>query len=261
MKKVLKSLLGLLMIIEISGCAPSQEQLLLEKQKKEAQQHKKEEQQRKAAKLKEKKYKEAKKYLNMKNDNSLIWDIIENNKVKYKKSIYESSADYKKRIKNLNSKLFNRKFIFDYEPDLITYNVKTKMLYLSFKLSHPGTIRYIKYDKNLKQIELTIQAERTQIPGLMDKKYILSDLPHNDLKVVNFTYKKESYMSVMIKENCSPSEAKKIQNSWKIRFITSTNRGLKTVVGSITRVGYKFEKTDMIIVYNKYNNEIYKVLY
>jgi hypothetical protein len=231
------------------------------KTKKEQKQRQKKEQQRKAAKLKEEKYKEAEKYLTLKNDNSLIWNIIENNSDKYKKSIYESSATYKKRIKNLNSKLFNRKFIFDYKSDIITYDAETKILYLPFKLSSPSTMKYFKHDKNLHQIELTLKAKKTQIPGLMDKKYILSDLPHKNVKVVFYTYKKNKYMGVIMKENCSPSEAKKIQNSWKIRFITSTNRGLKTVVGSITRVGYKFDKTDMIIVYNKYNNEIYKVLY
>ena len=249
MKKVLKSLLGLLMIIEISGCAPSQEQLLLEKQKKEA-----------AAKLKEEKYKEAKKYLNLNNDNSLIWDIIENNKDKFKTTIYESSAEYKNRIKNLNLKLFNRNFIFDYKPDILSYSADSQVLFLPFHMQERGS-QILLAGKNKTDLGYGYSHPT--------KKYILvhSNLQYNIYSHSQYDkYKGKEYMSVVFKKKCSGLEAKKIQNSWKIRFVTNIRDNSGRVISQKNKSNlidsyYGLGKIKMIIVYNKYTKEIYKVFY
>ena len=64
----------------------------------------------------------------------------------------------------------------------------------------------------------------------------------------------------LLKGNCSATEAKNIQENWKIKFITKIKFGEVVNKKYLNSKKYYVANTDMIIIYDKNTDEIYKVL-
>lgn len=266
MKKLILSILILGGALSFSGCAPSQEQLLLKKQQKEKARLEKIAIQQKAKALEIKIYKEAEQYLDSSNDNKLIWDLLEQNNNKYKKSPYESDSEYKQRVTNLNAQIVNRKFIFDYQSEYIMYDPNKDILGLVFNVINKK--KWSKYRReNTYQIYFEMAKQQQMVYRYQGKialrKYRYITANSNTLNEKGFqTNKKRTQLSVNIKDNCSAEEAKNIQDNWNIRFIVDID--IKEHMDLSTKpLSYylPIAKVKMIIIYNKSTNEIYKVIY
>ena len=259
MKQLVKFLVGTVLILGISACGPSQEELLKEKQKEEKIRLAKLQQ------LKEidlQKKKEAQKYLSAQNDNIKIWEKINYMDKYLNKSIYETEKEYKERINVLHEKTFNRKFIFDYSTNSVIYDAEAKKLYLAIESSNNFYKLCTSSSKRSVQFSGALIRE-TYVNGFLykNKRTIRANVPCSNVNqkdVVNIRGKK--FSAILIKENCSPIEAKKIQENWKIRFITDIRYLRKKNYGIGSYVDYQ-AKANLIIVYDKYTNEIYKVFY
>ena len=272
-------LVSFISVISLVGCAPSQAELLLEKQKnkkiriakenaiKEKKRIAKEnaikekkrlEEEKRALekKIRTEKYLEAQKYLKLQNDNSSVWVTIDKYKSKYNKTPYETSTEYKHRVDDLNNKIFNKKFLFDYTPKKIAYNPETKSLYVSFEVLYnsSNSIKLAKKNLNL------VNFGTTQV---YNKNAIVSDIKYGNtahITKMNRYGNAIGEILVLVKNNCSAKEAKYIQNNWTVRFVTDILNDGKSKKVSFTTL-YNIAKTDMIIVYNKGTDKIYKVLY
>jgi len=259
MKQLIKFLLGTVLVLGISACGPSQEELLKEKQKKEK---------IRLAKLQElkeidlQKKTEAQKYLSVQNDNIKIWEKIDYMDKYLNKNIYETKNEYKERINVLHKKVFNKKLIFDYSTDYVIYDAEEKKLYLAIESSNNFYKLCTAYSKQSVQFPGALIREK-YVNGFLYKniRTIRANVPCtnvNEKDIVNIRGKK--FSAILIKENCSPIEAKKIQKNWKIRFITDITYLRKRNYGIASYVDYQV-KANLIIIYDKYTNKIYKVFY
>jgi len=266
MKHFVKVIIGLSILIGFSACGPSQAELLKEKQKKEKIRLEK---LKKEKEIEQRKIEEAKKYLSLKNDNDSIWDNIDYVNKNIDKSIYETKEQYNERIIQLNKKVFGRKFIFDYAPKYKIYDADAKKLYLEVIYSRA----------HMRNFGLNSQNKITLSSKVTGSRYIEGVLMNSTVNLrSNFVYsntegfnilknirKKPSknnyrYSAVIIKDSCSPSEAKEIQDNWKIRFVSNIEYRKKQKMGTF-HTYFDIVNTEMIIIYNDKTKEIYKVLY
>ncbi len=263
MNKIILSILILSGLLSFSGCVSSQEQLLLKKQQKEKarlekiaiQQGAKLEKQ-KAKALKIKMYKEAKQYLNSNNDNNLIWNLLEQNNDEYKQTAYETNSEYKQRITDLNNKIFNRKFLFDYQPGYVLYNPYKKILWLGFNAT-------LKYHQGVGFFNFMMAGQAKMLYGIEYYLYITANsntLKRHQIREVHAG--KTTVTATIIKKNCSAAEAKNIQENWNVRFVVDIDVKKHLNLNRLLGARYlPIAKIKMIIVYNEDTNEIYKVLY
>ena len=266
MNNLIKTCCCLAILISMNACGPSQADLLKEKQKQEKIRLDK---LKKEKALEEKKIEEAKKYLSLKNDNNIIWNKIDEINKDLDKSPYETNEEYSKRITLLNKKVFNRKFVFDYIPKYTIYDVETHKLYLEVIYSRAHMSAYGLNPKNKVTLALKNIGTRNINGNLMKKTiYLRSNFVHSNVEGVNY-YKNPNkfpskrnyqYSAVVIKDNCSPSEAQEIQRNWKIRFVSNINYRKKQKMATFN-THFDIVNTDMIVVFNNTTKEIYKVLY
>ena len=265
LKKIIGSTLIGTIVIVMSGCGPSQADLLKEKQKQEKIRLDK---LKKEKALEEKNLDEAKKYLSLKNDNNIIWNKIDEINKHLDKSPYETHEEYNKRITLLNKTVFNRKFIFDYLPKYNMYDIQTHKLYLEVIYSRAHMSKYGFSPQN--KITLSSKNIGTRnINGNLMKKtmYLRSNFVCSNVAGMDY-YKNNSgpskrnyqYSAVVLKDNCSPSEAQEIQRNWKIRFVSNVKYRKKQKMGTFNTY-FDIVNTDMIVVFNSKTKEIYKVLY
>ncbi len=267
MKKVYAVIAILSIVILGSGCGPSQEEIRLQKDKIEKVRLLELEKQKK---YKIKKYKEAEEYIKKENDNVLIWQTLEENIGKYKKSSYETKVEYDARIKKLDKQLFSKKFLFDYKEKYIGYNPEDKILYLPVSTEPQVGSYYINRVASWNRVALlSVEVPYMALGYKLSRKYtLLANIKHSNSAVRAFyqnpRYKKGMrYIGLTIKENCSSIEAKYMQDNWSVRFVTKVV-GLDKVAMKKKKsniIKYDILKTDMTIVYNKKTNEIYKVFY
>ena len=292
MKKILKGLLVLSVAIGINGCAPSQAELLKEKQKREklalerakklekekkereklalerAKKLEKEKQQKeklaleRAKKLEEEKQQRQKlatKYLKKKSDNKTIFSLLEKYKKEFKKDTYESKREYAERIKQLNKKIFNREYIFDYVPEYHSYDAETKTLNIVFDYDSYNPEKRSKVFVLTEKLIGVIEALNLSIGSF---EYVYGDLPTNgtsysEQKIDYRTYAK----TTLLKANCSGLEAKEIEKNLGVRFVTKLKFGEVEEVGVSNSIKFYIANTDIVIIYNKKTNEIYKILF
>lgn len=266
-KKFILLVSMLFLILSISGCVKSQEQIRIEKEHKE--QLEKEKIKREEGK-REKKYEEARKYLDTSNENDTIYNLFSKINHKFYKDVYETKNEYELRKRKLVDEYFGDTVILDYKPKYTLYNPENNTLYLLISTNPSGFISVIeKYIGDITLYGVTHKNYRKMTTSLRVYfgqgelfKYMENTSKRNKKL-------KQTGLYIKIKDNCSAAEARSIQSNWSVRFITrinTKNLPLKKLgneslgLSFLSKNDYIID-TNLIVVYNKNTKEIYKVIY
>jgi len=295
-QKIIATCIFIIVSLNFIGCADIEKAAIEKKEKKKIERLKKEKKRIERLKKQEQEYKklytlklqEAKQYLSI-TDNDKIFSVIDKyfmNKNIYTKSQFETTVEYNKRLDKVKQKILNQKFVFNVH----NYKIKEDKILLYDKIiydaDHQNLYAVIFLDESLLKVQyndFSINGRKVfsiesklpksfsikkqgsdnmfyfyKLDGKFKKKEAKELIDNLDIKIVTKFKRIHTLEEIIMKEKAN-NKAYYLTRIMLKAYLKAGGRNNEKF-RAILKYTFPMD-IDMIIVYNKKTNKIYKIFF